>query len=343
MMNNRTLVIAEAGVNHNGKLSLAKKLVDVASKAGADYIKFQTFKAKNIVDSSAKKANYQLKSSYNKDESQFKMLKRLELSESNHLKLIDYCNKRNIKFLSSAFDLEALKFLYSIDIDKIKIPSGEITNIQYLQKIADNKKDVIISTGMATMDEIRFALNILTSKNLTLNNITVLHCNSDYPTSPEQVNLRAMNHIKNELGVNIGYSDHTVGIETSLAAVALGAKVIEKHITLNRKLKGPDHAASLEPEDLIKMVKSIRIIEKNLIGSGIKEPSKSELKNIVAVRKSLFTNQKISKGTILEDKMIIALRPGNGISPIELPKLIGKKINVNLSKGIKLQEKHFEK
>ena len=275
----KTLIIAEAGVNHNGNLDIAKKLIDVASNAKVDFIKFQTYKTKNLVSSNAKMADYQIKN-ISSNLSQFEMLKKLELSFSDFQELISYSKSKKIGFLSSPFDIESIDYLNKLEIDFIKIPSGEITNFPYLEKIASISKKVILSTGMSTLKEIESALDILTSKNLKKKDITLLHCNTEYPTPFDDVNLKAMENLKNHFDIMVGYSDHTLGIEVPIAAVALGACVIEKHITLDSKMEGPDHFASIEPKQLDSMVKSIRNIETAISGNGIKEPSNSELKNI---------------------------------------------------------------
>tara|TARA_B100001057_G_scaffold261517_2_gene261745 strand:- start:108 stop:1127 length:1020 start_codon:yes stop_codon:yes gene_type:complete len=325
----KTLIIAEAGVNHNGNLNIAKKLIDVAANAKVDFIKFQTFKTKNLVSSKAKMADYQIKNTSSKH-TQFKMLKKLELSFSDFQELISYSKSKKIGFLSSPFDIESIDYLNKLEIDFIKIPSGEITNFPYLEKIASISKKVILSTGMSTLKEIESALDILTSKNLKKKDITLLHCNTEYPTPFDDVNLKAMENLKNHFDIMVGYSDHTLGIEASIAAVALGACVVEKHITLDRKMEGPDHFASIEPNQLDGMVKSIRNIELAISGSGIKAPTKSELKNKNIARKSIFTKCKIDKETIVEEKHLITLRPGDGISPMNWNKIIGKKISKKL-------------
>tara|TARA_B100001059_G_scaffold236132_1_gene284905 strand:+ start:15014 stop:16036 length:1023 start_codon:yes stop_codon:yes gene_type:complete len=325
----KTLIIAEAGVNHNGNLDIAKKLIDVASKAKVDFIKFQTYKTKNLVSSNAKMADYQIKNT-SSNLSQFEMLKKLELSFSDFQELISYSKNKKIGFLSSPFDIESIDYLNKLEIDFIKIPSGEITNFPYLEKIASISKKVILSTGMSTLKEIESALDILTSKNLKKKDITLLHCNTEYPTPFVDVNLKAMENLKNHFDIMVGYSDHTLGIEVPIAAVALGACVIEKHITLDSKMEGPDHFASIEPKQLDSMVKSIRNIETAISGSGIKTPSNSELKNINIARKSIFTNCKIEKETVIEKKHLTTLRPGDGISPMNWNKIVGKTVNKKL-------------
>ncbi|MBC7744363.1 MAG: N-acetylneuraminate synthase [Flavobacterium sp.] len=331
----KVVIIAEAGVNHNGDIKIAKLLIDVAAKSGVDFVKFQTFKADKLVSTIAQKAEYQNKNT-DTAESQFQMLKKLELSEDDHLELIAYCAKKNIKFLSTGFDLESLDFLYRIGIRLFKIPSGEITNLPYLEKVALLADEIIVSTGMSTLLEIGEALMILRSGTNSLIKITVLHCNTEYPTAFSDVNLLAMLNIKENFGVEIGYSDHTLGIEVPIAAVALGAKVIEKHFTLDRTLPGPDHSASLEPNELIEMVKAIRNIEKAL-GSSLKEPSASEVQNIKIARKSIHLDRDVLKGELIQETDLIMLRPGDGISPMQLKNIIGKATNRYLPAGSKLQ------
>ena len=330
---NHTLIIAEAGVNHNGDLSMAKDLIECAAKAGADYVKFQTFKTEKLVSKAAQKAAYQINNT-GEENSQFEMLKKLELDASMHHLLIEHCKKHQIRFLSTAFDLESIDLLYALNIDLFKIPSGEITNLPYLQKIASLGKPIILSTGMSTLQEVEQALTILREgKNP---DITVLHCNTEYPTPMEDVNLRAMNTMAENFNVNVGYSDHTLGIEVPIAAVALGAVCIEKHFTLNRGLPGPDHRASLEPDELTAMIKGIRNIEKAL-GSEIKAPSSSEQKNIAVARKSMHLKKDLPAGHLLTLSDIEMKRPGDGISPMLIDQVIGKKLNKGLDKGAKLK------
>lgn len=319
----RTIIIAEAGVNHNGDIETAKRLIDIASDAGVDYVKFQTFKANKIVTKQAKRADYQNENTKNLD-TQYEMLKKLELNEDSHHLLIKYCNDKGIKFLSTGFDLDSLQFLHKIGIRLAKIPSGEITNYPYLKKVAQLFSEVVLSTGMSDMDDINKALAILLKFGVKKENITILHCNTEYPTKMIDVNLKAMLHIQKELDVKIGYSDHTLGIEVPIAAVALGAILIEKHFTLDRSLPGPDHRASLEPNELKHMVKSIRNIEKALSGSGIKEPSKSELKNKSIIRKSIVAIKPIAVGETFNKDNIGTKRPGTGISPINWESVIGQ-------------------
>jgi len=325
---NKTIIIAEAGVNHNGDIETAKRLVDVAADAGVDYVKFQTFKANKIVTKQAKRADYQNKNTKDFD-TQYEMLKKLELNEDSHHLLIKYCNQKGIKFLSTGFDLDSLEFLNKIGIRLAKIPSGEITNYPYLKKVAQLYSEVILSTGMSDMDDINKALAILLKFGVKKENITILHCNTEYPTPMADVNLKAMLHIQTELDVKIGYSDHTLGIEVPIAAVALGARVIEKHFTLDRNLPGPDHRASLEPNELKSMVNSIRNIEKALSGSGIKEPSKSELKNKQIIRKSIIAIKSITEGEIFNNRNIGTKRPGTGISPMKWESVIGQASKYN--------------
>jgi N,N'-diacetyllegionaminate synthase len=319
----RTIIIAEAGVNHNGSLELAKKLIDVAVAAEVDYVKFQTFTATALVSIDAKKAEYQQKLT-EKNESQFEMIKKLELDRAAHKELIDYCNQKNIQFLSTAFDLDSIDLLAELDIPFYKIPSGEITNLPYLRQIGHMGKPVVMSTGMATLDEVKAAMSVLVNAGVLKESLTLLHCNTEYPTPMADVNLKAMLTMRDELGVNVGYSDHTSGIEIPIAAVALGATIIEKHFTLDRELPGPDHRASLEPSELVEMVKAIRKIE-SAMGDGVKQPSKSELKNISIARKSIIAKKTILINDIFDEDNITAKRPGTGISPMEWDSYIGKR------------------
>lgn len=316
-------IIAEAGVNHNGSIDLAKKLIDEASRSGADAVKFQTFKAKNLVSKDAQKADYQ-KETTDKEETHFGMIKKLELDIDDHKELISYCHSKNIMFLSSPFDQDSIKLLKDLGLGIFKIPSGEITNLPFLRDIGKLDKKVILSTGMADIAEIGDALDILIEMGTKKENITVLHANTMYPTPMEDVNLRAMTTIGNTFDIDYGYSDHTLGIEVDIAAVAMGASCIEKHFTLDKDMEGPDHKASLEPDELKAMVKAIRNIEIAL-GSSIKKPSKSELPNIKAARKSIVAKTKIQQGDILSDNNLSIKRPGNGISPMRLDELVGTK------------------
>lgn len=319
----RTLIIAEAGVNHNGDIAKAKALIDKGAEAGVDYVKFQTFKAEKLVTKQAQRASYQDKNTQNND-SQYEMLKKLELSQALHQELMDYCNQKGVKFLSTGFDSESLVFLAQLGITIAKVPSGEITNLPYLRQVASLFPEVILSTGMATIDEIKDAVKVLIDNGVSKDKITILHCNTEYPTPMEDVNLKAMLHIQRELGLPIGYSDHTLGIEVPIAAVALGATVIEKHFTLDKTLPGPDHKASLEPNELKAMVSAIRNIEKVIGGSGLKEVSKSEEKNKPIARKSIVASTDIKKGNIFTPENLTVKRPGTGISPMQWDEVIGK-------------------
>ena len=319
----RTLIIAEAGVNHNGDIAKAKALIDKGAEAGVDYVKFQTFKAEKLVTKQAQRASYQDKNTQNND-SQYEMLKKLELSQVLHQELMDYCNQKGVKFLSTGFDSESLVFLAQLGVTIAKIPSGEITNLPYLRQVASLFPEVILSTGMATIGEIKDAVKVLTDNGVSKDKITILHCNTEYPTPMEDVNLKAMLHIQRELGLPIGYSDHTLGIEVPIAAVALGATVIEKHFTLDKTLPGPDHKASLEPDELKAMVSAIRNIEKAIGGSGLKEVSKSEEKNKPIARKSIVAATDIKKGNIFTPENLTVKRPGTGISPMQWDEVIGK-------------------
>lgn len=319
----KVTIIAEAGVNHNGNMENAFKLVDAAVNAGVDYVKFQTFKAENLVSKAAKKADYQIENTGNSEESQLEMLKKLELSHEQHEQLIAYCKGKNINFFSTAFDLESLQYLKDIGLKMVKIPSGEITNLPYLRKAAELFDKVILSTGMSTLEDISEAVKVFYAKGILRENITILHCNTEYPTPFEDVNLWAMLQIKTEFRTEVGYSDHTLGIEVPVAAVGLGATVIEKHFTLDKKMEGPDHAASLEPHELEQMVIAIRNIEKSVSGSGLKEPSQSETKNMLQGRKSLIAKTDILKGEKFTEDNLTVKRPGYGISPMKWDEVIG--------------------
>ncbi len=318
-MNRSTFIIAEAGVNHNGSIELAKKLVDVAVEADADCVKFQTFIPENLVSKFAEKAEYQKVNTGN-DENQLKMLKQLTLDFDEYIELSEYCESKNIMFLSTPFDFESIQFLEQLGMEIWKIPSGEITNLPYLVKIAKLKKPIILSTGMCTMFEIESALSVL--KDNGVDDITVLHCTTEYPTPFSDVNLKAMKAIKDKFNVKVGYSDHTQGIEVPIAAVAIGATVIEKHFTLDNSMEGPDHKASLEPNELKAMIKSIRNIEQAL-GNGIKVPAESEKKNMVIARKSITAKSDIKKGDIFTVDNLTVKRPGNGISPMKWYDVLG--------------------
>ena len=325
----KTLIIAEAGVNHNGDIKLAKRLVDKAAEAGADFVKFQTFSADRIVTRNARKADYQNLATGGK-ESQYEMLKKLELSVEMHHELVAHCASRNIGFFSTAFDIESIDLLEALGQDQFKIPSGEITNLPYLQHMGRFGKVIILSTGMATMNEIDDAINVLEQAGTQRNKITILHCTTEYPTPMVDVNLRAMKSIQEAFGTEIGYSDHTVGIEVAIAAVAMGASVIEKHFTLDRNLPGPDHKASLEPAELKAMVVAIRNIELAL-GDGVKRLTPSEEKNRPIVRKSLVASQAIKMGEVFSEQNITAKRPGTGISPMRMDEVLGNKAPRNFT------------
>jgi len=320
-MANKTLIIAEAGVNHNGDMDIACRLIDAATDARADIVKFQTFSAEGLVTKDAQKAAYQ-KATTITDESQFSMLKALELTNEQHVFLKEYCDKRGIEFFSTAFNLEGLDYLMSLGFNKTKIPSGEITNLPYLRKVGSFGKQVILSTGMSNLEEIAAAITVLERAGTSRQLVTVLHCNTEYPTPFQDVNLLAMHSIKRNLGVKVGYSDHTNGIEVAIAAVALGAEVIEKHITLDRNMPGPDHLASIEPHELTQMISAIRNIEAAL-GNDIKKPSASELKNRHIVRRSIVASRNISMGEIFDEKNITLKRPGTGISPMQWDEVLG--------------------
>lgn len=323
-------IIAEAGVNHNGDLNVAKKLIDVAVDARADAIKFQTFKAENLVSKNAKKAKYQQQTT-NPNETQFDMIKKLELNKLAHEELIKYCKSKNIMFLSTPFDCESIKLLANLGLEIFKIPSGEITNLPYLREIGKLNKNVILSTGMANLGEIEQALEILITNGTKRDNISILHANTQYPTPMQDVNLKAMVNIGVAFGLKFGYSDHTQGIEIPIAAVAMGASIIEKHFTLDKNMLGPDHKASLEPNELKAMIKAIRNVE-IAFGDGIKRPSKSESENIIVARKSIVAKTKIKRGEILTELNLSTKRPANGISAMKWDQVIGKIANKDYNK-----------
>ena len=318
---NKVFIIAEAGVNHNGSIELAKKLIDVASESGADAVKFQTFKAEKLVSKNAQKADYQKQTTDTK-ESQFDMIKKLELDLDTHKELMAYCKTKNIMFLSTPFDHDSIELLSDLGLEIFKIPSGEITNLPYLRHIGKLNKKVILSTGMADIGEIEDALDILISAGTKKEDIIVLHANTMYPTPMEDVNLKAMVTIGNTFDIAFGYSDHTLGIEVDIAAVAMGASCIEKHFTLDCTMEGPDHKASLEPDELKAMVKAIRNIELAL-GSSVKKPSKSEMPNMQIARKSIVAKIEIKKGDKLSEENITIKRPGNGINPMRWDEIVG--------------------
>ena len=313
------LIIAEAGVNHNGNLDLALKMVDEAKRAGADIVKFQTAIPEKVISKYADKAEYQKKTTGN-EESQLEMCKRIHLKLSDYDIIKKYCEEVGIEFLSTPFDLESIDYLEKLDIRLWKIPSGEITNLPYLIKIAKTGKPVIMSTGMSELNEVEEAVNVL--KENGAGEITLLHCTTEYPAPFESVNLRAMNTLREKFETEVGYSDHTVGFEAAVAAAVLGASVIEKHFTLNHNMEGPDHKASLEPEEFEIMVNNIRLIEKAL-GDGVKQPAEAEKKNIAIARKSIVAAKDIKKGEVLTEDNITVKRPGNGISPMRWFEVLG--------------------
>ena len=334
---NKTYIIAEAGVNHNGSLGRAKDMVKVAAKAGVDAIKFQTFRAETLVTKDAIKADYQIKAdnqikTSGQSETQFEMLKKLELSVESHLELMECCRLNQIEFLSTPFDLTTIDLLVEMGLKKWKIPSGEITNLPYLRKIASLGQEIILSTGMADLGEIEDALDVLTGAGTKLKDITVLHCSTEYPTPMQDVNLKAMQTIKSAFpGIHVGYSDHTKGIEVPIAAVAMGATIIEKHFTLDKNLPGPDHKASLEPDELTAMVRAIKNIE-TALGNGIKKPGSSELKNMAIARKSIVAAQAIAAGEKFANDNLTVKRPGTGLSPMKWDEVVGKTATKNYSK-----------
>lgn len=319
----RVFIIAEAGVNHNGNIELAKKLIDIAKDSGADAVKFQTAKAENVISKFAQKAQYQIENTNNAQESQLEMVKKLVLQDQDWPILLDYCHQKNIMFLSTPFDFESIDLLNRLGLEIFKIPSGEIDNLPYLRKIGKLNKKIILSTGMSNLGEIETAVSILTESGTKKENITILHCNTEYPTPMQDVNLKAMQTIADALKLPVGYSDHTEGITIPIAAVAMGACVIEKHFTLDKNMEGPDHKASLEPHELKAMVKAIRDLEIAL-GDGIKQLSKSESKNKPIARKSIVANRPIKKGEVLDEENLYVKRPANGLSPMEWDNVIGK-------------------
>ena len=326
MMRGATLIIAEAGVNHNGRIETAGQLIEIAAEAGADLVKFQTFSADRLVTGSASKADYQLETT-STSESQHEMIRKLELSREMHEELIAHCKKCGVGFFSTGFDPQSVDLLAELGLDRFKIPSGEITNLPYLRHIGQYGKPVILSTGMARLGEIEAALEVLEASGTPRERVTVLHCNTEYPTPMADVNLKAMLAIRDALGVQVGYSDHTLGIEVPIAAVAMGATVIEKHFTLDRNLPGPDHRASLEPDELKAMVQAIRNIELALSGDGLKRPSPSESKNLEIVRKSLVALVPIKAGEPFTEANLGVKRPGSGISPMRWDDFIGRPAN----------------
>jgi len=335
-MKSGIMIIAEAGVNHNGSVEMAFKLIDAAAKSGADIVKFQTFKAEKLVSKEARKAQYQKLSLTEDDDLQISMLKKLELDEAAHIKLVEHCKSRGIEFLSTGFDEESIDMLIRLGIKKIKIPSGEITNKPLLRHIAAKGFPVILSTGMSDMSDIGKAVEVLLTGGLRKSDLTILHCTTEYPAPLEDVNLKSMQSIAEEFDVPVGYSDHTVGIEVPVAAVAMGAVIIEKHFTIDRNLPGPDHKASLEPSELKRMISAIRNIEVAISGDGIKRISDSERKNIINARKSIYILGPLKAGDIIKPEHLQMKRPGDGISPMEIDNVIGKRINVDLEYEEKL-------
>lgn len=320
---NKTIIIAEGGVNHNGKIELALKMVEKAALAGADFIKFQSFTSAKLTTNLAPKTQYQIENS-NPNQNQLDMLSQLELTSKEFKILFKCCKDNNINFLSTAFDNENLDMLLDLGMSFIKIPSGEITNIPFLRYISKKRIPIILSTGMSDIHEINIAINELTKNGINRTNLTILHCNSEYPTPYEDVNLLAMTEMRQKLNINVGYSDHTLGLDVPIAAVALGAKIIEKHITLDNNLNGPDHRASLHVKDLPLLVKSIRNIEKAL-GNSVKKVTPSEAKNLILVRRSIVAKKAIKKGTIFTSENITTKRPGNGICSSRWDEVIGQK------------------
>ena len=338
---NKVLIIAEAGVNHNGDIDKALRLVELASQTGADYIKFQTFKTELNISKKAKKAKYQEKNT-GLNETQFEMVKKLELTFNDFVLIEKKCKESNIGFMSTGFDIPSLDFLDTFSPEYYKIPSGELTNKPYLEHVGKLARKIILSTGMADLNEIKQAIFVLEKVGVNKNNIIVLHCNTEYPTPFKDVNLLAMLQIKKEIGVKIGYSDHTLGIEVPIAAVALGAEVIEKHFTLDRNLPGPDHLASLEPDELKDMINGIRNIELAISGNGIKEASESEKSNKLIARKSIHLLKNLKVGHVLSPNDLIMKRPGDGISPMEIDLVLGRKIAKSLIEDTKLKWKHLD-
>lgn len=330
-MTNHTLIIAEAGVNHNGSIELAKQLVDKAVEAGVNYIKFQTFKASKLVTKTAKQAEYQQKNIGKESDSQYQMLKKLELSPEEHEVLIAYCQQKGIKFFSTAFDFDSIEYLHSLNLGLWKIPSGEVTNYPFLKRVAAYNEKTILSTGMSEMEDVSAAVEALYKNGLSKENLILLHCNTEYPTPFEDVNLKAMDALRKEFCVEVGYSDHTKGIEVPIAAVALGATVIEKHFTLDRNMEGPDHKASLEPDELKAMVSAIRNIEKAIGGDGTKHVSESEKKNIAIARKSIVAACDIKAGELFTEQNLTVKRPGNGVSPMRWEEVVGTKAKRDFS------------
>ena len=319
----KVIIIAEAGVNHNGSIEIAKKLVDEAARAKVDYIKFQTFKSEGVVTKKAEKADYQKETTGTAENTQLELIKKLEISYEGYLDIREYCKQKGVKFFSTSTDPESVEFLATLDMDMWKIPSGEVTNYHFLKKIAGYNKTTIFSLGMSDLEMVREAVKVLLDNGLDKDKLVLLHCNTEYPTPYCDVNLRAMQTLAKEFGVRVGYSDHTLGIEVPIAAVAMGASVIEKHFTLDRNMEGPDHKASLEPDELVEMVKAIRNVEEAL-GDGVKRITESERKNIIIARKSIVAARDIKKGEMFTEENITTKRPGNGISPMRWNDVIGQ-------------------
>lgn len=341
-MQHRTIIIAEAGVNHNGNFQIAAALVEQAAKSGADYVKFQTYDADKLVMQDAAMAEYQKNNCNAEHGSQYAMLKQLQLPVEWHYKLKTIAEQNKIRFLSTGFDEGSIDFLYSLGVDFFKIPSGEITNKPLLQHIASKQKDVVLSTGMSDIEDIRRAVDVLELSGLHKNRITILHCNSEYPTQAKDVNLLAMQHIKQATGLKVGYSDHSLGIEVAIAAVALGACVIEKHFTLDRNFAGPDHQSSLEPHEMAEMIRAIRNVELAISGSGIKKATDSELKNLTVARKSLYFSRNLAKGSVLTKDDIVVKRPFLGISPMDIDLVIGRKLSREVVGNRLIKTEDFE-
>ena len=340
-MKTKTLIIAEAGVNHNGNIEIAKRLIDVAADSGVDYVKFQTFKTEKVISHKAVKASYQIENTGNSTESQFEMVKKLELDHKTHDILLSYCADKNVNFFSTAFDLDSIDLLEELGLPIFKVPSGEITNLPFLSKIASLGKPVILSTGMCNLADVEAAIRVMLDTGLSRDQLTVLHCNTEYPTPMADVNLKAMTTIGQAFGVKVGYSDHTLGIEVPIAAVAMGAVCIEKHFTLDRTMEGPDHRASLEPAELKAMVSAIRNIEVAL-GDGIKAPSASEKKNMAIARKSIHLAENLPAGHRLTESDLAMKRPGDGISPMNLSLVIGRSLATDLPAETKLDLTHLK-
>jgi N-acetylneuraminate synthase len=338
MSTEQVVIIAEAGVNHNGDMASARKLIEVAANAGADFVKFQTFKAESLATADAPKAEYQKQATASTNQSQLEMLRSLELSNGQHMELIEHCQKVGIKFLSTGFDIASLDMLFKLGIRLFKVPSGELTNLPYLEHMAKFQCSVYLSTGMATLEEVKWAVEALVSAGLPRQKISVLHCTTAYPTPIDQANLKAISTLHEELGLPVGYSDHTTGLQASFSAVALGATIIEKHFTLSKEQEGPDHRASLEPDELNELVRGIREIT-SALGTGIKAPQESELANIPIARKSIVASKMIEAGEKFTEDNLTTKRPGTGISPTKWHEVIGKTAprNFNADEMISLE------